>query len=650
VYSLGVLLYELIAGVQPIPSDLLRKGGYDQVQRIIRETEPPRPSTRLGNLGEADATRIAQRRRAALPTLIRDLRSELEWIPLKAIRKDREQRYRSAAELADDIRNYLHGRPLIAGPESTGYKLRKFAQRHQAGVAVSGAMILLLTGGIIATTWQAVRATRAERHVDREAIAARKQAAIAGSFNQLMTDMIVKANRGQQGGNPNVTVRAVMDAAAAELGHHATSREPEVEAALRGAIGATYANLGLYDAAEPLLRRALELHLNTGGVETLAGASSRTDLASVLHARGNYEEAERFSREALAIRRKLQGDVHADVAMAMQTLGAMFWSKGDYVTAEPFFRDSLAMQRRLLGDEHKDVAHSLGNLAALLIMKGEYDAAEPVCREALAMRRKLHGPDSIEVAGTLSNLAMLLVRQGDYAAAEAPTREALAMRRKLLGEEHPDVATSLNNLAGLLLETGEVDGAAFHFREALLLRRKLLGDDHPEVLMTMNNLAGALTQLRDYAGAEPLLREALDRSRRVSGDGHANTLSILRNLGRSYSAQQRFAEAEPVLAELYRRAPAAQLPPQHVAQYVSFYGPCLAKLGRYAEAEHPLRDAMDRLRATDQTRGEHMRRVLSALADVCQHTARPDEAARWRVELAALSPSTRPATGPAGPS
>src|SRR3954454_13031257 len=166
VYSLGVLLYELIAGVQPISSEILRSAGYEQVQRIIRETEPPRPSTRLSTLGGADAARIAQRRQTALPTLIRSLRSELEWIPLKAMRRDREQRYRSAAELADDVRNYLDGRPLIAGPETARYKLRKFLRRHKGGVAAAVTMLALLVAGIATTTWQAIRAANERDNSD----------------------------------------------------------------------------------------------------------------------------------------------------------------------------------------------------------------------------------------------------------------------------------------------------------------------------------------------------------------------------------------------------------------------------------------------------------------------------------------------------
>src|SRR5262249_54433573 len=155
-------------------------------------------------------------RQTTLPALIYQIRSELEWIPLKAMRKDRAQRYSSAEELARDIENYVAGRPLLAGPESRLYQARKFLRRHRSGAAVSVALVLLLIVATVVTTRQAIRATRAERRADREATAARKHAAVAESVNELMTGMIAKANRGEQKGDPNVTVRAVMDAAAKE--------------------------------------------------------------------------------------------------------------------------------------------------------------------------------------------------------------------------------------------------------------------------------------------------------------------------------------------------------------------------------------------------------------------------------------------------
>ncbi len=508
VYSLGVLLYELIAGVQPIASDLLRSGSYEQVQRIIRESEPQRPSTRLSTLASADATRIAQRRCTALPTLIRNLRSELEWIPLKAMRKDREQRYRSASELADDIHNYLDRLPLIAGPESTAYKLRKFLRRHKVGVAASAAMLILLVAGIVATAWQAIRATRAEHVAAREADAAKKQASIARSVNELMTGMISKANRGQQKGNPNVTVRAVMDAAAAELNAGTTSHEPEVEAALRTAIGQTYVELGLYDAAEPMLRRSVEEEILLKGEQSLDVARSRVDLATLLTHKGDYKAAELLYRQVLATHH----EPHKHVASAMTGLGAILRSRRDYAAAEPLFRDVLAMRRKLHGDEHKEVAYGLNNLAVILQEKGEFAAAESLHHEALAMRRKLHGDESIEVAQTLSNLGEMLGAKKDFVAAESATRQGLAMNEKLLGSEHPAVAAGLNNLAALLVARGDYDGADSIYRKALELRRKLQGDDHPETLEVMSNLSFVAYKLGRNAEAEQLAREALDKA------------------------------------------------------------------------------------------------------------------------------------------
>ena len=634
VYSLGVLLYELIAGVHPIASDVLRAGSLEQIQRAIRDAETSRPSTRLSTLASADAARIAQRRRTALPTLIRNLRSELEWIPLKAMRKDREQRYRSAVELADDVHNYLGGRPLIAGPESARYRLKKFLRRHQAVVAAAVTILLLLIGGIIATTGQALRA-------NREAAAARRQAAIARAVNELMTGMISKANRGKQHGDPNVTVRAVMDAAAAELNAGAASSyEPEVEAALRSAIGNTYIELGLYDAAEPLLRAAVEQRIRVTGSESRETASARYDVARVLHRKGDFAGAESLYRQVLATQRKVHGSEHTNLAYALESLAGLYWSKRDLASAEPLFREALAMQRRFHGNEHLSVAGCLHNLGALLVMKGDYDAAEPVCREALTIRRKLLGNDSVEVASSLNNLGMLLLRKGNLAAAEGPMREALEMRRKLLGEEHPDVAQGMNNLAGLLEQRGDYDGAEPLFREALARQRKALGADNPDVLLSMNNLAGVLRAKRNPAEAEPLYREALARRRRVSGDDNADTLGVMSNLGSMLRDQGRLAEAEPLLAELYRRARGAQLPPRIAARHLSLYGPCLVKLGRYEEAEPPLRDAHERLAAAGLSNDPRMAAVLAALAEVCERTDRRAEAARWR---AAIQPATAPA-------
>jgi serine/threonine protein kinase len=276
VYSLGVLLYELIAGVQPIASDALRGADQEQVRRVIRESEPTRPSTRLSTLAGADATRIAQRRRTALPTLIRELRSELEWIPLKAMRKDREQRYRSAAELADDVRNYLAGRPLTAGPESRAYRARKFLHRHRAGVAALAAIVFLLITGIVATSWQAYRArqaearTAAERDRAHETLAFLTNDVLAGATPEKIPDAKVR----------DQIVGALIMPAAKRVGEVYAGR-PLTEAGVREAIQGVLRDVGRADLALPhaeaaLARSATTTRRRSNPSTTTAACSGRS--------------------------------------------------------------------------------------------------------------------------------------------------------------------------------------------------------------------------------------------------------------------------------------------------------------------------------------------------------------------------------------
>jgi serine/threonine protein kinase/tetratricopeptide (TPR) repeat protein len=692
IYSLGVVLYELLSGSLPFDAVQLRTAGYREIQRIISEVDPPRPSTRLSR-GNEQAGAVAAARQTDLDALHKLLHRELDWIPLKAMRKDRQERYATAMELADDIENYLSDRPLRAGPESTSYKLRKFLRRHKTGVAASAVMVLLLLAGITATTWQAVRATRAEgrainqkERADRESDVARKQTSIARSVNELMTGMIAKANRARQQGDPNVTVRAVMDEAAAELNAGAEPGEPEVAAALRHAIGETYDALGLYDAGERLLREALEQRLRIGGEQSSEVAQTRSALAMLLHHKGDDEAAEALYRQVLTARRKTLGEEHPEVARALGDLAGLLGSKGDYAAAEPLLREALAMRRKSLGDEHPHVAATLHNLGGLLSDKGDHAAAEPLLREALAMQRKLRAADSPEVAYTLNSIALVLQMKGDYAGAEALYHEGLALRRKLFGEPHPSVATALDNLASLLrrkhdypaaeryarealdmrrqllgeehpaiasslttlgnllADQENLDGAEQCFRDALALRRKLLGEEHWEVAQSLNNLASILSDKRDFAGAERLLREALHASRRSVGDDHHNTLTTLANLGVTVAVQGRYEEAEPLLRELYERVPQSQLSPQEGAPYMSFYGLCLVRLNRYEQAEEALCQAYERLIAAGLQAHRQTRAVVASLAEICDRTNRPDEAASWRAKLKDLQAVTQPAT------
>ena len=687
VYSLGVLLYELIAGVQPIASDALRGADQEQVRRVIRQSEPARPSTRLSTLASGDATRIAQRRGTALPTLIRSLRTELEWIPLKAMRKDREQRYRSAAELGDDIRNYLDGRPLIAGPESRAYRARKFLRRHRASAAASAAMLLMLIGGVVATSWQAVRARRAEANTRAALGRAEHAMGSMRDVNRFLThDLLWSVDPAVARGR-ELSIRDALDSAAKNVGARLKDR-PLSEIAVRAALAGAYERIGRGDLAMPqahaaleivdrigaqqepeaceamqmmgellenrdrlaeaegMYRRALEGRRRALGEDDPATLTSMTYLAKALRRQQKFDAAEPLLADALARCRRTLGTDDWRTCAAMHAMALLLRERGNLDEAEPILREAVEVSGRVQGEDHPETLEYKYNLAVLLRSRGQFAEAERLAREALAHRRRIEGDEAHPTLHSMNQLAAILVDQRKFAEAETLFREEVNARRRVQSGDHPETLAAAMNLAFALNRIGQTDAAETLTRETLDAQRRVLGDGDPQTVASVNNLGGLLFDRRRFADAEPLFRSALQLRIQIYGEAHPETLGTTSNLARTLRELGRIDEAEPLFATLYRRAAIAPLPPRQAALFMSHWGPCLATLGRYAEAEAPLREAMGRLEATQQTTGDHMGRVLRGLAEVCDHTNRPDEAARWRARSSTLEAATRSATRP----
>jgi serine/threonine protein kinase len=722
IYSLGVLLYELIAGVPPVNSDVWRDGSIEQVQQNIREHEAPRPSTRLAALPEGEIERVALQRGMSVPALVRDLRNELEWIALKAIRKDREQRYRSASELADDIRNYLERRPLIAGPESNWYRARKTLRRHRVPVASAAAALLAMLLGTSLALWQALRASHARRAAEESNVSIR-------AVNDFLTEDLLWAAEPARALGREMTVREALDRA----GHDVAARfkdRPRSEMAIRRALGGAYRELGhidlgmshaqaamsivrrlhlerepdgldtmgymavmldaagKLDEAEHLFREVLQTQREIFGpdhrqtIETMASLSavlrqrgvlpeadalSRDALArarlhlgnddeltlktmqhraALLVAEGNLADAEPLYRQALQRSHRLRGPDHPDTLAARSKLAALLWRRGLLHEAGSLLRELIPDNQRIFGDDHPHTASSIEQLALVLEQQGKSDEAEILMLDALERTRRALGNEHPHTLSTMINVAWLLERRGKTVEAEALLREALAGHRRVRGPEHAETLTAVNNLAFMLNRRGKVAEAESLLREVLETQRRVLGDAHAVTTASMSNLGGVLFEQKRYIEAEPLFREALESRRRQLGAGHPDTLGSLSNLGRTLRALARPLEAEPIFAELYRLTPSAQLPARQAALFVSHWGPCLVELGRYADAEPPLRHAYELLCATQQEHGEHMSRLLAALADVSDRAGRPIEAASWRTKLHELRVTTQPASAP----
>ena len=572
IYSLGVMLYQLLAGDLPYdPKDLT---GYAAIV-TLRETEPPTPSSRFRSLGDRRQS-IAEHRQTDPGSLGRRLKADLDWITMKAIEKDRTRRYETANGLALDVQRYLNNEPVMARAPSAAYRAAKFVSRHKAGVAFATAIFLLLAASAVVMAVSRHRAVAAEGQ-------ARLEAAKSAAINEFLQGMLSSADPWQQG--REVKVADVLDQSARGI-EGAFEGQPEVGAEVRATIGRTYRNLGLYAEAEPQLRAAVEIYESAlpGDSPTLAWGLA--DLAELLRLMGDYDRAEELERRALAIRRDAFGEGHPEVARSLDHLAVILNAKGDYAAAEELFRRALEMRRQAQGEESLDVAETLDHLGTLIYAKGDHDEAISLFREALATRRRVLGAEHLDVAMSLNNLAIALNTLERFDEAEPLYLESLAINRKLFGERHPGVAQSLNNLGMFYYRQGGYDRAEALFREALALNREFFGDVHVEVASNLNNLGLVLRDRGDYDEAEMMFREMVAIDREVRGANNPHVATGLVNLGALLTRAGRLAEAE----QTFREARDIQLqtfPPGHwqVATTESLLGECLTRMGRYASAE-----------------------------------------------------------------
>jgi serine/threonine protein kinase/tetratricopeptide (TPR) repeat protein len=631
IYSLGVLLYELLTGMTPFDKKRLHEVGYDEMRRIIREEEPSKPSTRLSTLGQAVAT-VSERRQSDPRRLSQLLRGELDWIVMKALEKDRNRRYETAGSFAADVERYLKDEPVAACPPSAWYRFRKFVGRNRVAVLAASAMLLTLVAGIVGTSWGLVEAWRQTTAADKardneteqhrqaveqwnraegdaaraaaeasiaraEAARAEAEAGIARALNNfLQTDLLGTDKVGHRPlvgkdsrSDPNITVVQLLNRAAKAIDGK-FSGQPLTEAAIRLTVGDTYRALGRYEEALPHLERSVQLRSLQLGLDHLDTLHSKNNLASLYGALGKLERAEPLFKEVITSYTAQLGPAHSTTLTAKNNLATFYLRKGQFDLAERLFKAVLAAEVI----QHANTLITRSNLAMLYNEQGKYELAEPMLKEVLADSVAQLGGNHLDTQRAKNALASVYWAQRKFDKAEPLYLEALAGFTGQLGADHPETLYVKNNLATVYSGQRKYDSAEPLFREVLEHHLAKLGAAHPDTLNSKLNLALNYHNQRKYDLAEPLDQEALAGFTKLFGAEHPQTLASTHNLAFLYEVQRKYDRAEPLFREAIEASrkklgifhPKTQNSMRHLIV-------CLELCGRPAEAEPFLRELVD---------------------------------------------------------
>ncbi len=578
VYSLGVVLYELVAGVLPFDPQTLREHGIDGARKVICEKEPQTPSTKLSQTSVKKATDSAQRRRTNQRQLQRRLQGDLDWITLKAMEKDRTRRYASAGELAADIERHLNHEPVTAGRPSVAYKARKFVRRHRALVSSLAAVLVVL---IIGTVVSLIFAFRAERIGD--------EATIIAKF--LQDDVFGVMNASERGGR-KMDIKEALDSASKDV-----SRKfgdfPLFEASIQKTLGGLYAEATHFEEGESHLKRSLEIFTCELGREDIKTVEVLDTLGHLYWGWWRYREAEQYLSEALVARNRLLGPDHPDTIMTKRWLGWTYYAEGYVRKAEQTLAETYQSTLQIFGQSHPETLECMFFHGCALLACGRYSEAEETLTRALELSSKVLSPTHPLRAFPSALLGRLYSRQGRYSEAENLLSSALQISREAWGEHNGgtfhNVAALAENYArqcqvttaeNLLLESvrrgdqateshSEVEVQTLPYPAFFYLWQRryrdaedtvnkarkaslaAYGTEHPITLLNTIVLGMALREQGQYDKAEEQFRNAVDFTQEYLIDKSAMTSGALHELAVLYQTQGKYVEAERLHLEVF---------------------------------------------------------------------------------------------------
>lgn len=539
IYSVGVLMYEVLVGALPFDRSELQKAGLEAVLKRIREVDPPRPSTRVRSQTSGDG-KAMESRKTTLHRLSVELRGELDWITMKALEKDPSRRYRSASEFADDLRRFLKHEPVSAGPPGLRYRASKYVRRHRIAASFVAFAALFLAVFMISNYRQS-KVIAVER--DRASAEAEASSQLSSFLIGLFKDADPARAKGA-----DITARDLLSVAAEKI--EALRDQPSVQATFAEAIGGVYGTIGLFDEGRELLEKARAFRVSErdgSKANELAYAESALQLGVLLMKSGLSDEGLPLAKESVVIREERLGPSRG-LGDSLSAYGNALWNIGDLEEAEKQHRRALEMRTEILGPRHTLVASSLHNLASLLFVSGDLEEAEPLYLQSIEIAEEVEGPNDFGVATTLHTLAMLYSQSGRFKKAMPLEERSLAIREDVLGDKHPHVALSLTTLAEIQRGLGDPAKAEPLARRAVVIGMEAWGPDFQDVWWMQRGHAAALNEMGRHADAlavmEPLVALVKAAPRRTELSLHLAELgATYLGLGRPADGQRCYEES-----------------------------------------------------------------------------------------------------------
>jgi eukaryotic-like serine/threonine-protein kinase len=631
IYSLGVLLYELLTGTTPFDKERLKEAGYDEIRRIVREEEPPKPSTRISTLGQA-ATTLSAQRRSDPKRLSQLCRGELDWIVMKALEKDRNRRYESASAFAADVQRYLHDEPVQACPPSAWYRCRKFARRNKGPVLAASLLVLALVVGMLGTTWGLVHADKARQDAvnaqqaeELRAEGERQAKDEAQAVLAFVENRVFAAARPQgiDGGlGADVTLRKAVESAV-QFVEKSFPNQPLIEARLRLTLGTSFSHLGDARTAAEQFETARLLFARHLGADHPSTLWAMNDLAASYQELSRFDDALKLHEQTLALRRSKLGPDDPGTFGSIVNIALCYYELGRYTDALQRYEAALALMRVKIPDEPFTFSGMAG-LASCYFALDRHDDALKLREETLALRKAKLEPDHPDTLASMAHLADSYHALGRHDDALKLRQETLELRTAKLRPDHPHTLQSMNALADSYFALGQYAGALKLREQTLALQKAKLPPNHPDTLASMGNLVISYHAAGRYADALKLAKQTLALKRAKLGIDHPSTLTSMQNLTICYTAAGQHTDALKLRKETLALAQAKfgrthRVTLQNMGNLANSYD----YLGQHAEAiklqEQALQLMKDNIGSDDPLTLNGMHNLAEDYASVDRH-------------------------------